>query len=155
MEVPSASGAWGQLAGSVWRTSIQILNSANKPTAEEQHDVDHLGILSIIVFLGAKHRMCTVVLGTLLHAAENYRELWSWESPGINGAPTDLAQTSLPLDVQPYLCHSCIAQIVCGVHLHCITHLYVIVYIRPRISQSVSQMYMYISLDSFRDLHNI
>ena len=32
--------------------------------------MDHFGILSIIVFLGAKRRMCRVVLGKFLHAAE-------------------------------------------------------------------------------------
>ena len=78
MEVPrSQKGAWGQLADSCGAFSfIQTLNSANKPTAEEQHDVDHFGILSIIVFLGAKHRMCRVVLRIHFYTLQkNYREL--------------------------------------------------------------------------------
>ena len=46
------------------------------------HDVDHFGILSIIVFLGAKHRMCRVVLGTLLHAAEKLQGTLELGVPG-------------------------------------------------------------------------
>ena len=83
MEVPSASKrCLGSACWFMWRTFILILNSANKPTAEEQHDVDHFGILSIIVFLGAKHRMCTVVLGTLLHAAEKLQRTLELGVPG-------------------------------------------------------------------------
>ena len=60
----------------MWRTFILILNSENKPTAEEQHDVDHCGMPSIIVSLGAKHRMCRVVLRIhFCTLQKNYREL--------------------------------------------------------------------------------